>query len=43
MSSSGMWCREDVARTDISGERVASIFRVEKYTSEKSVRRLLTD
>jgi hypothetical protein len=28
---------------DVSEERVASIFRVEKYRNEKCVRRLLTD
>jgi hypothetical protein len=37
------WCREDLVRTDVSEERVASIFRAKKYPSENSVRRLLTD
>jgi hypothetical protein len=26
-----MWRRVDIVRTDVSGERIASIFRVEKY------------
>jgi hypothetical protein len=33
-----MWRRVDLVRTDVSEERVASIFRVEKHVSEKSVR-----
>jgi hypothetical protein len=31
-----MWCREDLVITDVSDERVASIFRVETiYEGEK--------
>jgi hypothetical protein len=44
MPSSGMWRRVDLLQTDVSEERVASIFRVEEITPvRKSVRRLLTD
>jgi hypothetical protein len=32
MPSLGMWRRVDLVRTDVSEERVASIFRVEKIT-----------
>jgi hypothetical protein len=38
-----MWRRVHFVRTDVSEVSVASIFTVEKYASEKSVRRLLTD
>jgi hypothetical protein len=41
MPSSGMWCSVDLVRIDVSEERVASIFSVEKYVSERNVRRLL--
>jgi predicted transcriptional regulator len=40
--SSGMWRRVDVVLTDVSEERISSIFRVEgkirKSASEKTVR-----
>jgi hypothetical protein len=40
----GMWSRVGLVRTDVSEERVASIFWVEKNSREnKSVSRLLTD
>jgi hypothetical protein len=32
MPSSGMWRRVGLVRTDVSEERVASIFRVERYS-----------
>jgi hypothetical protein len=35
MPSSGMWRRVDLVWTDVSEERIASIFRVEKLTSEE--------
>jgi hypothetical protein len=35
MPSSATWRRVDLLRTDISEERVASIFRVEKNTQNK--------
>jgi hypothetical protein len=35
MLSSGMWRHVGLVRTDISEERVASIFRVEKSASEE--------
>jgi hypothetical protein len=38
-----MWRRADLVVTDVSEECIASIFRVEKYASEKSVRRMLTN
>jgi hypothetical protein len=34
--SSGMWHREDLVWTNVSEERISSIFRVEKSTSEES-------
>jgi hypothetical protein len=37
MPSSGIWGRVGLVRTDVSEKRVASIFRVEKSASEKSV------
>jgi hypothetical protein len=43
MPSSEMWHRVDLVRTVVSEELVASFFRVEKYESEKSVRRFLQD
>jgi ABC-type lipopolysaccharide export system ATPase subunit len=42
MSSPGMWRCVDLEKTDVSEERIASLFRVGKYANEKSVRRLLT-
>jgi hypothetical protein len=33
--SSGMWRRVDLLSTDVSEERIASIFRVEKSASEE--------
>jgi hypothetical protein len=38
MPSSGMWRRVDLVWTDISEERIASIFRVEKSASEEPAR-----
>jgi hypothetical protein len=38
MSSSGMWRRVDLAITDVSEERIASIFMVEKSASEEHQR-----
>jgi hypothetical protein len=35
----GMWRSVNLVRTDVSEERLISIFRVEKYASERSVRR----
>jgi hypothetical protein len=35
MPSSGMWSRVDLVWTDISEERIAFIFRVEKFASEE--------
>jgi ABC-type nitrate/sulfonate/bicarbonate transport system ATPase subunit len=35
MLSSGMWRRVNLVRTDISEERIASIFRVEKFAREE--------
>jgi hypothetical protein len=35
MSSSGMWRRVGLVRTDVSEERVASIFNVEKFASDE--------
>jgi hypothetical protein len=35
MPSSGLWQRVDLVRTYVSGECVASIFRVEKSVSEE--------
>jgi hypothetical protein len=35
MPSPGMWCRVDLVLTDVSEERIASIFMVEKYASEE--------
>jgi hypothetical protein len=35
MPSSGMWRRVDIVWTDVSEERIASIFRVEKSASEE--------
>jgi hypothetical protein len=35
MPSSGMWRRVDIVWTDVSDERIASIFRVEKSVSEE--------
>jgi hypothetical protein len=35
LPSSGMWRRVDVVWTDVSEERIASIFRVEKSASEE--------
>jgi hypothetical protein len=35
MPSSGMWRREDLVLTDVSEERIASIFRAEKFASEE--------
>jgi hypothetical protein len=37
-----MWCRMDLVRTDVSEKHVASIFRLEKPASEKSVSSYLT-
>jgi hypothetical protein len=34
MPSSGMWRRVDIVLTDVSEERIASIFRVEKIANE---------
>jgi hypothetical protein len=38
MPSPGMWCRVDLTWTDVSEERVASIFRVENSASDESER-----
>jgi hypothetical protein len=35
MPSSGIWRRVDLVWSDVSDERIASIFKVEKSTSEK--------
>jgi hypothetical protein len=35
MHSSGMWRRVDLVGTDVSEERIASIFKVEKSASEE--------
>jgi hypothetical protein len=35
MPSSGTWCHVDLVRTDVLEERIASIFRVEKYSSKE--------
>jgi hypothetical protein len=32
--SAGMWCRVDILLTDVSEERIASIFKVEKSASD---------
>jgi hypothetical protein len=37
MLLSGMWSRVDLARTDVSEERVASIFRAEKKKQARKV------
>jgi hypothetical protein len=39
MPSSGMWCRVDLVRSDVSEKRAASIFMVEKCAREKPFRR----
>jgi hypothetical protein len=38
-----MWRRVDFVRTEVLEERLASIFKIEKYAREKGVRFLLTD
>jgi hypothetical protein len=35
MPSSGMWRRVDLVWTDVSEERIASLFRIEKSVSEE--------
>jgi hypothetical protein len=35
MPSSGMWCPVDLVGTDISEERIASIFRLEKSAERR--------
>jgi hypothetical protein len=37
MPSSGMWRRVDLVLTDVSEERIAYMFRVEKSASEEPV------
>jgi hypothetical protein len=38
-----MWRRENLERTDVSEERIASSSMKEEYESQKSVRRLLAE
>jgi hypothetical protein len=37
MPSSGIWLRVGIVTTDVSGERMAYIFKVEKSAGEKRV------
>jgi hypothetical protein len=37
MQSSGMWRRMDLVRTDVSKERITSIYRIEKIRQARNV------
>jgi hypothetical protein len=43
MSSSGTWCCVDRASTDVSTERIASIFTVEKSVSGNQRQQMVAD